>query len=230
MQQPPDPYPQFQQPDNTPTSPDAPPPPYNYNSPPKRPSGFRHWFRTRSRNTKIGLGCGTIIAALLLCICAASAYGSANVATTPTPTPTTGQAAILNTPTANIPTDTPTLPPTPTQKPTPTPTLKPTPTPTLKPTPKPQPTQPPVQPTPTKPACQAVNNNPWCYNFNPGKLNYYPPNGFCSYFNCIPSFYGSDDPGDGYIVQCNDGTYSQSGGERGACSYHGGVMRPLYSH
>jgi len=25
-------------------------------------------------------------------------------------------------------------------------------------------------------------------------------------------------------------TYSQSGGESGACSSHGGVMRPLYSH
>jgi len=43
-------------------------------------------------------------------------------------------------------------------------------------------------------------------------------------------FYESDDPGDGYIVQCSDGMYSLSGGERGACSYHSGVQRPLYSH
>jgi hypothetical protein len=232
MQQPPDPYPQFQQPHNAPTSsytqpPSTPgqfqyPPPYNYNQPPKRASGFRHWFRTRSRRTKIGLGCGTIIAALLLCICAASVYGSTTVGTIPTPTPTTGHVTILNPPTVNIPTETPTLPPSPTQKPTPIPTVKPT--------SKPQPTQPPVHPTPTQPACQAVNNNPWCYNFSPGKLIYVPPSGFCNYFNCIPTFYGSDDPGDGYIVQCNDGTYSQSGGESGACSHHGGVMRPLYSH
>jgi hypothetical protein len=110
------------------------------------------------------------------------------------------------------------------------PTAKPTPIPTQKPTPRPQPTQPPVHPTPTKPACQAVNNNPWCYDFNPGKYITYPPSGFCNYFNCIPTFYGSDDPGDGYIAECNDGTYSQSGGESGACSSHGGVMRPLYSH
>jgi hypothetical protein len=204
MQQPPTPG-QFQY-----------PPPYNYNSPQRRPSGFRNWFRTRSRNTKIGLGCGTIIAALLLCICAVSVYGR-TVGTTLTPTPTTGNVTILNTPT-----DRPT--------PLPTPTQKPTPIPTPKPTPKPQPTQPPVHPTPTKPACQAVNNNPWCYNFSPGNLIYVPPSGFCNYFNCIPTFYGSDDPDNGHIVQCNDGTYSQSGGESGACSYHGGVMRPLYSH
>lgn len=176
-----------------------PPNPYNYNPPPQRPSGFKHWFRTRSRKTKIGLGCGTLIAALLLCICAATAYGSTTVATTNTPTPV--------------------------------PTQKPTPIPTLKPTPKPQPTQPPVvHPTPTQPACQAINNNPWCYSFSPGKLIYVPPSGFCNYFNCIPTFYGSDDPGDGYIAEYNDGAYSQSGGESGACSYHGGVMRPLYSH
>jgi hypothetical protein len=98
--------------------------------PPKRPSSFRNWFGTRSRKTKLGIGCGTIIAALLLCICAASAYGSANVATTITPTPTKGQAAILNSPTVNIPTGTPT------QKPTPIPTKKPTQTPTQKPQPK----------------------------------------------------------------------------------------------
>jgi hypothetical protein len=206
MQQPPTPG-QFQY-----------PPPYNYNSPPQSSSGFRHWLRTRSRNTKIGLGCGTLIAALLLCICAASAYGSSTIGTTSTPTQTpTATTAVIS---QAIPTDTPTIAPTDT----------PTPIPTLKPTPKPQPTQPPVHPTPTQPACQAVNNNPWCYNFSPGKLIYIPPNGFCNYFNCIPTFYGSDDPGDGYIVQCSDGTYSQSGGESGACSYHGGVMRPLYSH
>ena|SRR5438874_1738256 len=144
MQQPPDPYSQFQQPYNAPTSPYAPlpptpgqfqyPPPFNYNQPPKRSSGFRHWFRTRSQKTKLGLGCGTIIAALLLCVCAASAYGSSTVATTLTPTPTTGHVTILNPPTVNIPTDTPTLNPTPTQKPTPIPTLKPTPKPTVQPT------------------------------------------------------------------------------------------------
>jgi hypothetical protein len=35
----------------------------------------------------------------------------------------------------------------------------------------------------------------------------------------IPNY----DEGDGYRVQCEDGTYSQSGGIQGACSHHGGV-------
>ena len=130
---------------------------------------------------------------------------------------------------------------TPTQAPTATDTPSPTPSPTATPKPTPKPTQLAVKPTPKptsrpqptpipKPHCVAVNNNPWCYNFSPGGYINYPPSGFCNYFNCIASFYGSDDPGDGYIVECNDGYYSQSGGERGACSYHNGVMRPLYSH
>lgn len=140
-------------------------------------------------------------------------------------TPTNAPAA-TNTPTQSVallsPTDTITAEPQPTATPPPKPTVVPT--------HAPVPTQPPVHPTPTKPACQAVNNNPWCYNFNPGSLIYIPPSGFCNYFNCIPTFYGSDDPGDGYIVQCVDGSFSQSGGESGACSYHGGVSRPMYSH
>jgi hypothetical protein len=36
----------------------------------------------------------------------------------------------------------------------------------------------------------------------------------------IPNY----DNGRGYRVQCNDGTYSQSGGIQGACSHHGGVV------
>lgn len=136
---------------------------------------------------------------------------------TPTPTPT-------STPTANM---TPTSTPIKAVQPTPTPTqaiIQPTPTPTHPaPTPTPKP-----QPTPTQ--CVGVNGNPWCYDFSPGNLIYYPPNGFCNYFNCITTFYSSDDPGDGYIIECQDGTYSQSGGESGACSYHGGELRPLYSH
>jgi hypothetical protein len=45
---------------------------------------------------------------------------------------------------------------------------------------------------------------------------------FCSAHTCIPNFYN----GDGYIVQCQDGEWSHSGGEPGACSYHGGVSAP----
>jgi hypothetical protein len=198
-----------------------PPPPYPpANTPQKKQRGLRNWYRTRTRNMKLGLGCGIIIAALLFCSCIGSALGINKTASPPvTPTATADQAAVIVSP-AVTPTRAATLNP----SPTPTPTRAPT------PTPKPQPTQPSIHPTPTRPACQAINNNPWCYNFVPGKLIYYPPTGFCNYFACIPSFNEPDDPGDGYIIECNDGKYSQSGGERGACSYHNGVMRPLYSH
>ena len=100
---------------------------------------------------------------------------------------------------------------------TPTPTSKPTATPTLKPllraTPKPKP-----QPTPT--VHTSINGNPWGYDFNLGNLIYTPPSGFCNYFNCIATFYAPDDPGDGYIVECQDGTFSQSGGESDLSADH----------
>jgi hypothetical protein len=31
------------------------------------------------------------------------------------------------------------------------------------------------------------------------------------------------------MVECNDATYSMSGGISGACSHHGGEDRPVYS-
>ena len=42
--------------------------------------------------------------------------------------------------------------------------------------------------------------------------------GFCATHTCISSFAS----GHGYIVQCNDGMWSHSGGVQGACSGHGG--------
>jgi hypothetical protein len=45
---------------------------------------------------------------------------------------------------------------------------------------------------------------------------------FCESHACIDNF-GN---GDGYTVQCADGTWSHSGGESGACSWHGGVDGP----
>ena len=47
----------------------------------------------------------------------------------------------------------------------------------------------------------------------------------CSYFTCIPNFSN----GHGYMVECKDATYSMSGGIRGACSYHKGEWREVYS-
>ena len=200
--------------------------PYNNFQPPRKRTSLGGWYKSRTRKMKLGIGCGTIIAVLLFFTCIGTAIGSRNLAPTPTPTAPSGQAAVISSPT---PTRIPSPTPVPTHKPTLTPTHEPTPTPTPKPTSAPthapQPTQPPHTPTP----CPGINCNPWGYNFSPGNLIYYPPANFCSYFSCITSFQEPDDPGDGYIVQCADNLFSQSGGERGACSYHGGVQRPLYS-
>ena len=182
--------------------------------------GVWRWYKTRTRRMQVSLGCGTLIALILFFSIVGAAIGSGNTAT-PTTTPTPVQQAAL---TSDTPTPLPTTThPAPT--PTPKPTVKPTPTMIVRPTPTPIPPK-----ATSTPSCQAVNGNPWCYNFTPGNLIYNPPSNFCSYFNCISSFWEPDDPGDGYVVQCADGSYSQSGGERGACSYHGGVQRPLYSH
>ena len=196
-------------------------PQYTNFPPPRKQAGLGEWFKTRTRRTKIGLGCGALIAVLVLCSCVSAAFGSgvSPLTTTTPPSPTSQAAQIITTATPS---------PTVTTVPSLTPTQKPTPAPTPRPTPKP--TQPPIKPTPTPTRCQGVNGNPWCYDFSPGNYIDYPPTNFCSYFNCIASFWGADDPGDGYVVQCQDGTFSQSGSERGACSSHGGVSRSLYSH
>lgn len=83
-----------------------------------------------------------------------------------------------------------------------------------------------IVPTPTPPVdtCGAPSN-PWGYNLCQGKLVYTPPASFCDVFNCIGSFW---DHRNGYVDECADGTYSHSGGVRGACSYHGGEKQPLF--
>lgn len=94
-------------------------------------------------------------------------------------------------------------------------------------------TAPPATSTPpTSPAvvqtasvCGAPSN-PYGYNFcQRGSLIYHPASDVCSYFDCIPNFPN----GTGYMVECNDSTYSMSGGHSGACSYHDGEERPVYS-
>ena len=166
---------------------------------------------------------GIIGGAVLLCcivtsVAAALTPSTPTAQTTPTSAPTQAGAivavSVTTTPTA-------TASATPTPKPKPTATATPRPVVHVTPTQRPQ---------PTATHCVGVNNNPWCYDFNYGKTITYPPSTFCNYFNCIATFYAPDDPGDGYIVQCVDGTYSQSGGESGACSSHGGVGRTLYAH
>jgi hypothetical protein len=115
--------------------------------------------------------------------------------------------------------------PSPTPKPSPSPKASPSPSAPAVPSPLPTAVAPPPPPPPPPSTCGAPAN-PWGYNFCGGNLIYSPPATICSYFNCIPSFWKSTL---GYVDECKDGTYSHSGGRQGACSYHGGEMRPLYS-
>jgi hypothetical protein len=86
---------------------------------------------------------------------------------------------------------------------------------------------PPPALVPTANLCGAPPN-PFGYDFcSPGNVIYGPPSNFCVYFDCIKSFWDSTN---GYVDECQDATYSHSGGRQGACSYHGGELRPLYSH
>lgn len=176
------------------------------------------------REKVIGCGCLTII--LLL------ACGLCNSSCQPTESRTEQLAQATPISTTVQPTPTPTA----TAMPTPTPTKVPTPTPTPKPKKKAEPEpriiiEPTVAPAapqqPAQPVKTGIYGNPWGYDHvYPGDVIYSPPSGFCSYFSCISSFW----KGDQYIIQCNDGMYSKSGGERGSCSRHGGVAQPLYAH
>ena len=78
---------------------------------------------------------------------------------------------------------------------------------------------------PSTSTCGAPSN-PFGYNFcGVGRYIYSPAPGVCSYFTCIDNFAN----GRGYMVECNDHTYSMSGGIEDACSDHGYVERPVYS-
>ncbi len=213
---------------------------FGYPSQPPRKRGLWSWYNGQKKWAQTGIGCVTVFLAALLCVCSLSAINnnqsSSHVAAATTATPTqfisthAGTATPMGDAAVSTATATPTpIPPTPIPPtPTPVPTKPPTPTP-IPPTPTPVPTKPPT-PTPippTQPPTTGVNGNPWGYNFTPGTLIYSPPADFCSYFNCIKSFWRSTN---GYVDECSDGTFSHSGGVRGACSSHGGEMRKLYSH
>lgn len=194
--------------------------------------GVWNWYKRQKKATIWGVGCG-ILVLLMLCSCANTDNTSTtNAAPNSVVTTTATHEVVKPTPTAQ-----PTATPTPTPKPTPTPIPTPRPTPTSIPTPKPvptkapapQPTQPPA-PQPTQPpVVTGVNGNPWGYDFNYGNLVYNPPADFCSgvYFTCVGDFWSKTR---GYVEQCKDLSFSHSGGIRGSCSYHGGNLRPLYSH
>jgi hypothetical protein len=225
MQQPPNQYPFNQQPTMPNYGyPPVPPPPSN------KPSLWQR-YKTAKKPTKIGIGCATLFIAFLLCGTMSGIMANAtgaNRATILDSTATTATTQIAQSTTA-APTDSPTAL---TVKPTNTPAPKPTIIPTIAPTEPPViPTSAPTQvpPAPTQPPTRSgIYGNPWGYDLTPsGNLIYNPPADFCTYFNCIKSFWESTN---GYVDECADGMYSHSGGVRGACSRHGGEAQPLYSH
>ncbi|MBR7827064.1 hypothetical protein KDK95_12170 [Actinospica sp. MGRD01-02] len=80
-------------------------------------------------------------------------------------------------------------------------------------------------PTENAALCGAPQN-PYGYTYCPnGSRIYAPQPGTCSYFNCIENFSN----GNGYMVECQDGTVSMSGGIEGVCSDHDGVKQTVYS-
>lgn len=191
----------------------------------------RRWshFLFASSRTPVVVGLLVIFALVSACAEASPTTGTTTGAPTTTRTSTPSPiATVTSAPAQPLP-----LPPTatPTTEPaTPTP-IPPPPTATPKP-PSPTPTPKPATPTPkptkvaTTPPSTGANENPWGYDFNKGTLIYDPPTGFCSYFNCISSFWD----GKGYVVQCNNGQYSKSGGRTGVCSRQKGLKWILYSH
>ena len=183
-------------------------------------------YRT-ARPANVAILAGLLVAFTTFGVSAANAptqrtsspHGTAATPESTSPPASSGPVAQAQPSTSATPSPTPTSSPTP----SPTPTPVPTPVPTAVPTPVATPTQTPAPPPPPKNLCGAPNN-PWGYNFCGGTTISSPPADFCSYFSCIASFWN----GRGYVIECNDGTYSKSGGIRGSCSYHGGDLRPLY--
>jgi hypothetical protein len=106
----------------------------------------------------------------------------------------------------------------------PKPSPRPSPAPAPKPVPKPTPKPP--APKPVALSTCGAPSNPWGYNFcGRGSTISSPPDSFCDYFDCIPSFWDSTN---GYVMECDDSMYSHSGGRSGSCSHHGGNNRALY--
>jgi hypothetical protein len=67
--------------------------------------------------------------------------------------------------------------------------------------------------------------NPYGYNYcGHGSRIYDPKPDVCTYFDCIGNFWD----GVGYMIECNDGMVSMSGGRQGSCSYHGGNRQTVY--
>jgi len=85
-------------------------------------------------------------------------------------------------------------------------------------------THPPSTPAAVPVSLCGAPSNPYRLNLcGRGSFVYSPPSDVCSYFNCIANFPN----GRGYMVECQDGTYSMSGGISGACSHHDGESKAV---
>ncbi|GFJ92194.1 hypothetical protein [Phytohabitans rumicis] len=175
------------------------------------------------------LGPGVLVAAavtaiLLLCgIAVALAPPSPQTSDTPQAdsTTTTGRVS------SALPTSTPAAPPT-SPPPVTAPTTPPRQPPRLCRPARPQPSRPEAHPfLPYAQGCQPVRapSNPYGYNYcSRGSRITDPKPDICSYFDCIDNFWN----GKGYMIECDDGMVSMSGGRQGSCSYHGGNNRTVY--
>lgn len=213
-------------------SPHSPQPPSQPPFPPLPPG----WAYRRQRRLTGGQITGIVVGSAFLLLMVLALIGSLMPDTPSTPsggsalvaaqgTSTTDPGALVSSPqpvytpapvvTAPAPTSTkPAHTAAPTH--TPAPTHSPKPTHSAKPTPKPS------------PGLCGAPANPWGFNLcgRGGKITASQlPSGVCNYFDCIGNFYN----GRGDMVECNDGTYSMSGGIRGACSDHKGEGPFVYS-
>ena len=174
--------------------------------------------RLPHQTPKFWIVCGSAVAAIaLLGVCS-------SVVSNRPQTPTARRAAARPTPAAEVAVSTPAPTAVPTPSPTPTPTAAPTtaaPAHTVSVAAPGQRTAP--APARAAPTCGAPAN-PWGYNFCAGSVIPTPNPAFCQYFHCIPSFWKHTR---GYVMPCDDGRYSHSGGVAGSCTGHGGDRRPL---
>jgi len=172
----------------------------------------------------VGVGTGSALAAAVLTPASPPATTSPPVAA-----PTTQSVIPTLAPTTPVPRTTvhppATRPPT-TVAPTKPATTRPRATvvPTRSATTRPPKPSPPPSTTKPAPLCGAPAN-PYGYNFcGRGGCVLDPPADVCAYFDCIRNFWN----GTGHMEECQDGTYSMSGGRPGSCSHHGGNLRVVY--
>jgi hypothetical protein len=80
------------------------------------------------------------------------------------------------------------------------------------------------QPPPPPPNLCGAPPNPYGYNFCGGSPLADPASNICSYLDCVANFFN----GKGFVVECQDNTFSKSGGTKAVCSKHVGYLQTLY--